>query len=128
LKYGLIPEFVGRLPVIVTLEQLTEDILVSILKEPKNALVKQYKKILEMDGCELVFEEKALRAIAKKTLERKSGARGLRSIIESALMEVMYSVPSDPSIVKCIVEESTILNNTPPKLVYKGNLLEENVS
>lgn len=128
LKYGLIPEFVGRLPVIVTLEQLTEDILVSILKEPKNALIKQYKKIMEMDGCELIFEDKALYAIAKKTLERKSGARGLRSIIETALMEVMYSVPSDPSIVKCIVEESTILGNTPPKLVYKGKLLEENVS
>ncbi len=128
LKYGLIPEFVGRLPVIVTLEQLTEDILVSILKEPKNALIKQYKKIMEMDGCELIFEEKALYAIAKKTLERKSGARGLRSIIESALMEVMYFVPSDPTIAKCIVEESTILNNTPPKLIYKGKLLEEHVS
>jgi ATP-dependent Clp protease ATP-binding subunit ClpX len=128
LKYGLIPEFVGRLPVIVTLEQLTEDILVSILKEPKNALIKQYKKIMEMDGCELIFEEKALYAIAKKTLERKSGARGLRSIIETALMEVMYSVPSDPSIEKCIVEESTILNSTPPKLVFKGKLLEENAS
>ncbi len=128
LKYGLIPEFVGRLPVIVTLEQLTEDILVSILKEPKNALIKQYKKIMEMDGCELVFEEKALYAIAKKTLERKSGARGLRSIIETALMEVMYSVPSDPSIEKCIVEESTILNGTPPKLVLRGKRLEENAS
>jgi ATP-dependent Clp protease ATP-binding subunit ClpX len=83
---------------------------------------------MEMDGCELIFEDKALYAIAKKTLERKSGARGLRSIIETALMEVMYSVPSDPSIVNCIVEESTLLGNTPPKLVYKGKLLEENVS
>lgn len=128
LKYGLIPEFVGRLPVIVTLDQLTEDILVSILKEPKNSLTKQYKKILEMDGCELIFEEGALRAIAKKTLERHSGARGLRSILESVLMEVMYAVPSDPTIEKCILEESTILNNTPPKLVYRGNLLEENAS
>ncbi|MDD3093188.1 MAG: AAA family ATPase, partial [Clostridia bacterium] len=128
LKYGLIPEFVGRLPVVVTLEQLTEEILVSILKEPKNALTKQYKKIMEMDGCELIFEEKALYAIAKKTLERNSGARGLRSILESVLMEVMYNVPSDPTIEKCIVEESTILNCTPPKLIYRGKLLEESAS
>ncbi len=128
LRYGLIPEFVGRLPVIATLEQLTEEMLVSILSEPKNALIKQYKKILEMDGCELIFEEKALFAIAKKTLERKSGARGLRSILEAALMEVMYSIPSDPSIEKCIIEESTILNNTPPKLIYREKVKEESAS
>ncbi|MFA7674268.1 MAG: ATP-dependent Clp protease ATP-binding subunit ClpX [Clostridia bacterium] len=120
LKFGLIPEFIGRVPVIVTLEQLTEEVLVAILKEPKNALTKQYKKMLEMDGCELVFEEKALYAIAKKTLERNSGARGLRAIIESVLMDVMYNVPSDHTITKCIVEESTILNGTPPKLIYNG--------
>lgn len=129
LKFGLIPEFIGRVPVIVTLEQLTEDVLVAILKEPKNALTKQYKKMLEMDGCELIFEEKALYAIAKKTLLRNSGARGLRAIIESVLMDVMYNVPSDHTITKCIVEESTILNGTPPKLVYNGQkLLKEDAA
>ena len=98
LKYGLIPEFVGRLPVIVTLEELDEDALVRILTEPKNALVKQYKELFSMDGVDLEFDEEALRAVARKAIERKTGARGLRSIIEETLLDIMYEIPSRDEI------------------------------
>lgn len=117
LKYGLIPEFVGRLPVIVTLEELDEDALVRILTEPKNALVKQYKELFDMDGVDLEFDAEALKAIAKKAIERKTGARGLRSIIEENLLDIMYDIPSREEIAKCLITKETIENNGEPTLV-----------
>ena len=117
LRYGLIPEFVGRLPVIVTLEELDEESLVKILTEPKNALVKQYKELFRMDGVELEFDEEALRAIAQKAIERKTGARGLRSIIEENLLDIMYEIPSRDDIEKCLIKKETILDNGDPTLV-----------
>ncbi len=117
LHYGLIPEFVGRLPVIVTLHELDEEALVKILVEPKNALVKQYKKLFEMDKVELEIEEEALKAIARKAIERKTGARGLRSIIESIMLDVMYDIPSREDIEKCVITKETVENSTDPTLV-----------
>lgn len=116
LKIGLIPEFVGRLPVVVTLDALDEDALVSILLKPKNALVKQYQKFLEMDNVKLDFEEDALKAIAKEALKRNTGARGLRSIIESVMCNVMYEVPSRTDVTKCTVTKEVILNSEEPRL------------
>lgn len=118
-KFGLIPEFVGRVPVTVALDMLDEDALVNIITQPKNALVKQYKKLFEYDEVELEITDEAVRAIAKKSLERKTGARGLRSIMEKAMMDVMYRIPSDDTISKCIVTEDTIENNAMPELVYR---------
>lgn len=117
LKFGLIPEFVGRLPVIVTLEELDEETLVKILTEPKNALVKQYKELFAIDGVELEFEEEALIAIAKKAIERKTGARGLRSIIEENMLDIMYEIPSRDDIEKCVITKETIENKVEPTLV-----------
>ncbi|NLV88750.1 MAG: ATP-dependent Clp protease ATP-binding subunit ClpX [Tissierellia bacterium] len=117
LKYGLIPEFVGRLPVIVTLEELDEESLVKILTEPKNALVKQYKELFAMDGVELEFEDGALFGIAKKAIERKTGARGLRSIIEDIMLDIMYEIPSREDIEKCIITKETVENKVSPTLV-----------
>jgi len=117
LKFGLIPEFVGRLPVLVTLSQLDEDALVNILTEPKNALVRQYRKMLDMDGVELEFTEGALRAVAQKALKRKSGARGLRAIIEETMMDVMYEVPSEDNVVKCVVTEESVREGAKPTLI-----------
>jgi ATP-dependent Clp protease ATP-binding subunit ClpX len=117
LKYGLIPEFVGRLPVIVTLEELDEESLVKILTEPKNALVKQYTELFNMDEVELEFDEEALKAIAQKAIERKTGARGLRSIIEETLLDIMYEIPSREEIEKCLITKDTIVNNGEPTLV-----------
>ena len=108
LKYGLIPEFIGRLPITAVLEKLNEDDLVEILTKPKNSLVKQYKKLLQIDGVELDFEEQALRAIGKKAIERDTGARGLRSIIESIMMDIMFEVPSRPEIKKVVITEATV--------------------
>lgn len=119
LKYGLIPEFVGRIPVIVSLKELDEDSLVRILVEPKNAIVKQYKELFKMDDVELDFEEGALKAIAKKAYDRKTGARGLRSIIEETLMDTMFEIPSREDVVKVIITEDSILNGKDPKLVLK---------
>ena len=119
LRFGLIPEFVGRLPVIATLEPLDVDALVRILTEPKNALVKQYKKLLELDGVELEFTDEALREIANKAIERKTGARGLRSIIESIMLDVMFDVPSREDVVKCIVTEKCVTGNEMPILLTK---------
>ena len=113
IKYGLIPEFVGRLPVMVTLEELDEEALISILTEPKNALVKQYKELFEMDGVELEFDNGALNAIAEKAIERKTGARGLRSIIEETLLDIMYEIPSRDDIEKCLITKETILGGEP---------------
>jgi len=117
LKFGLIPEFVGRLPVIVTLDMLDQDALIRILGEPKNALVKQYQKFLEMDNVQLEFKEDALRAIADEALKRKTGARGLRAIIETIMRNVMYEVPSRSDVAKCIVTKEVVLNKEEPILV-----------
>lgn len=117
LKFGLIPEFIGRLPIVVTLDGLDEDALVSILTKPKNALVKQYSALLSMDGVELEFEEDALHAIAKKAIARKSGARGLRAIVESALLDTMYDLPDRSDVSKVIVTRETIDESKPPRLV-----------
>jgi len=121
IKYGLIPEFVGRLPVIATLEELDEDALVQILTEPKNALTKQYARLFEMEGCELEFREDALHAIARKAMERKTGARGLRTILEHVLLDTMYELPSNHDITKAVIDESVIEGETPPYLIYENN-------
>jgi ATP-dependent Clp protease ATP-binding subunit ClpX len=118
IKFGLIPELVGRMPVVAALAELTEDALVQILTEPKNALVKQYTKLLAMEGAELEIRPSALTAIAKKALARKTGARGLRSILEHALIDTMYELPSLSNVAKVVVEESTIDENKPPLMVY----------
>jgi len=117
LKYGLIPEFVGRVPVIVTLNALDEEALVQILTEPKNALIKQYQKLLEMDGVNLEFEEEALKLIASKAIERKTGARGLRAILEEIMLNVMYEIPSRDDVEKCIITKDTVENNSDPILI-----------
>jgi len=119
IKFGLIPELVGRMPVIAALAELTEDALVQILTEPKNALVKQYSKLLAMEGAELEIRPNALRAIAKKALARKTGARGLRSILEQSLIDTMYELPNSSNVEKVVVEEATINDNKPPLLVYR---------
>jgi ATP-dependent Clp protease ATP-binding subunit ClpX len=119
IKFGLIPELVGRLPVVTTLSELTEDALVQILTEPKNALVKQYGKLFAMEGVELEIRPSALKAIAKKALDRKTGARGLRSIIEQSLIDTMYELPNSSNVEKVVVEESTVEENKPPLLVYR---------
>ena len=119
LKFGLIPEFVGRLPVMITLSQLDEDALVKILVEPKNALVRQYRKMLDMDGVELEFTEGALRAVAQKALKRKSGARGLRAIIEETMMDAMYEIPSASNVVRCVVNEECVRDGAKPTLIRK---------
>ena len=118
-KYGLIPEFVGRLPVTSTLKELDEEALVKILIEPKNALTKQFQRLFEMEGVELDFRDKALNEIAKKAIERKTGARGLRSIIERILMETMYQIPSESSLEKVVVDESVVKGESDPLLVYE---------
>jgi len=118
IKFGLIPEFVGRLPVIATLESLDEDALMTILVEPKNALTKQFAKLFEMEGVELEFRPEALRLISKKALERKTGARGLRSIIEHALLEIMFDLPSIQNLQKVVVDEGVVSGANPPILVY----------
>lgn len=119
LKFGLIPEFIGRLPVIVALHPLKEEALIRILSEPKNALIRQYQKLLGMDNVELVFEEKAVRAIAKKAIERNTGARGLRAIIEKIMTKVMYEIPGMKDVVRCTVTEDTVLKSEPPLLERK---------
>ena len=119
LKFGLIPEFIGRLPVIVALHPLKEEALIRILSEPKNALIRQYQKLLGMDNVELVFEEKAVRAIAKKAIERNTGARGRRAIIEKIMTKVMYEIPGMKDVVRCTVTEDTVLKGEPPRLERK---------
>ncbi len=120
IKYGLIPEFVGRLPVVATLEELDEAALIQILTEPKNALVKQYKHLFEMEGAELEFRGDSLAAIARKSMERKTGARGLRTIVENVLLDTMYEIPSNDNITKVVVDESVILGQSEPILVYES--------
>jgi ATP-dependent Clp protease ATP-binding subunit ClpX len=120
-QYGLIPEFVGRLPVIATLEELDVDALVKILTEPKNALTKQYSKLFEMEGVEVDFRDDGLRAIAEKAMERKTGARGLRSILEGVLLDSMYNIPSRDDVSKVVIDESVIRGDSEPLLVYQSN-------
>ena len=117
LKFGLIPEFIGRLPVIATLKELDKEALGKILVEPKNSLVKQYKKLFEIDNVELVFEDDAISAIVDKAIERKTGARGLRSIIEEIMTDIMFEIPSNPKIAKCTVTRDTVVNGTEPEVV-----------
>ncbi|MGL4797698.1 MAG: ATP-dependent Clp protease ATP-binding subunit ClpX [Paraclostridium sp.] len=119
LKFGIIPEFIGRIPVVATLELLDEEALVSILKKPKNALVKQFQKLLELDGVELEFEDEALRAIAQKAIERNTGARGLRSIVENIMMDIMYEIPSRDDIKKIILTEKAVNEDIEPVIVLK---------
>jgi len=121
IKYGLIPEFVGRLPVVATLDELDEAALVSILVDPRNALTKQYRKLFEMEGCELEFREDALRAIAQKAMERKTGARGLRTILEGVLLDTMYDLPSMSNARKVVVDEAVILGETRPYIIYESD-------
>jgi ATP-dependent Clp protease ATP-binding subunit ClpX len=119
-KYGLIPEFVGRLPVIATLDELDDVALIRILKEPKNAYTKQYSKLFEMEDVEIDFREEALAAIAKKAMDRKTGARGLRSILESVLLDVMYEIPSSDNVTKVVVDENVINGTADPILIYES--------
>ena len=121
LKFGLIPEFVGRLPIVTTLKELDKDALIRIVTEPKNALVKQYKKLIELDGVELEFEKEALQAIVDKAIERNTGARGLRSIIEDIMRDVMFDIPSNEKIERCIITKETVLNHEKPKLILNDN-------
>lgn len=127
IKFGLIPEFIGRLPVVTTLESLDETALISILTEPKNALVKQYIKLFKMENVDLEFRESALRLVAKKALERKTGARGLRSILEHTLLEIMYDLPSLKNLSKVVIDDGVILNNATPILIYEDKPSEEAV-
>ena len=120
IQYGLIPEFVGRLPVVATLEELDEEALVRILTEPKNALVKQYTRLFEMEDCQLEFREAALRSIARKAMERKTGARGLRTILEQSLLDTMYDLPSMENVSKVVIDETVISGESEPYIIYDG--------
>ena len=126
IKYGLIPEFIGRLPVVATLEDLDEDAFIQILTEPRNSLTKQYGKLFEMEGVEIQFRRDALRAVAEKAMERKTGARGLRSILENVLLDVMYDLPSLEGVSKVIIDEGCITGESEPLLMYENT--EEGVS
>ena len=120
-RYGLIPEFVGRLPVIATLEELDEPSLIKILTEPKNALIKQYERLFQMEDCELEFREDALSAIAKKAMKRKTGARGLRTLLEKTLLDTMYELPSSSDISKVVIDKTVIESSKEPLLIYAKN-------
>ena len=120
IRYGLIPEFVGRLPVVATLEELDEDALVKILLEPKNALTKQYRKLFDMEGVELEFRDDALRAVAKRAMKRKTGARGLRTILESVLLDTMYDLPSSTSAKKVVLDEAVVVGETQPYIIHES--------
>ena len=121
LKFGMIPEFVGRLPIVATLDELTREALIEIVTKPKNALVKQYKKLVALDGVDLEFDKEALEVIVDKAIERKTGARGLRSIIEEIMRDVMYDIPSNKKIAKCIITKETVLENKKPEIIIDEN-------
>jgi ATP-dependent Clp protease ATP-binding subunit ClpX len=120
IRYGLIPEFVGRLPVVATLEELSEEALIQVLTEPKNALVKQYKKLFEMEGTELEFRDDSLSAIAQKSMQRKTGARGLRTIVENVLLDTMYEIPSADNVSKVVIDKLVIDGDNDPYFVYEN--------
>ncbi len=124
-RYGLIPEFIGRLPVIAVLDSLDESSLVEILQTPKNALIKQYQKLMRYENVDLVFEKNAIKAIAKLAIKKKTGARGLRGVIEDSILDIMYKVPSDPSIQKCIISENVILKKAQPEIIYKSKIKKQ---
>ena len=126
IKYGLIPEFVGRLPVIATLEELDEDSLVKILTKPKNALIKQYQRLFQMEECDLEFRDDALSSIARKAMERKTGARGLRTLLEKTLLDTMYDLPSSTDIDKVVIDKSVIDSSNKPLLIYGKNKTKVN--
>jgi ATP-dependent Clp protease ATP-binding subunit ClpX len=128
MKFGLIPEFIGRLPVTVALDKLDTDALVKVLTEPKNAIIKQYQKMLKLDDVELIFEEDAVDAIADMAIEQNIGARGLRSIIEAAMRDVMFNIPSEKDVKQCIIKKETITERKPPILIYKNGSQEKNIS
>ena len=119
-KYGLIPEFIGRLPVVATLDELDEEALIQILVEPKNALVKQYQALFEMEDVELEFRDSALLAVAQKAMERKTGARGLRSIMEGILLDSMYKIPSEDHVSKVVIDDSVIKGDSEPLFIYES--------
>lgn len=121
LKFGLIPEFVGRLPVIATLKELDKQALINIVTKPKNALIKQYQKLFELDNVQLEFEKEALEQIVEKAIERKTGARGLRSILEEIMRDIMFEIPSNPKIEKCIITKEAVINGEPPKIIINNN-------
>ena len=125
LKFGMIPEFIGRLPIIATLKELNKEALIKITTEPKNALVKQYKKLLKMDDVELEFEHEALEAIVDKAIERKTGARGLRSIVEEIMRDIMFDIPSNEKIEKCIITRDTVSNNAGPQIIENPNKVKK---
>lgn len=125
LKFGLIPEFIGRLPIIATLQDLDREALAKILIEPKNSLIKQYKKLFEIDNVELEFNEGAINAIVDKAIERKTGARGLRSIIEDVMRDIMFEIPSEPTVEKCIIDKETVLENKKPEVIINENRVIE---
>ena len=128
MKFGMIPEFIGRVPVTVALDKLDAEALVRVLTEPKNAIIKQYKKMLKMDDVELVFEEDAIRAIADRAIEQNTGARGLRSIIEEAMRDVMYNIPSEKDVKECIIKKECIVEGKQPVLIYKNGTSEKSFS
>jgi ATP-dependent Clp protease ATP-binding subunit ClpX len=119
IKFGLIPEFLGRLPVVATLDELNEDTLIRILSEPKNALIKQFKKLFELEDVNLRFTDSALLAIAKEALKRKSGARGLRAILEACMLNIMYELPSIDDVKECVISEDVVMNQEEPILLYE---------
>jgi len=123
IRFGLIPEFVGRVPIVVALNNLDQEALVKILTEPKNAIVKQYKKLFELDEVELEFTPEAVQVIARKSFERKTGARGLRSIMESVMMDVMYTIPSDDTIAKCIITKESVEGTDQPIIQYRTEVI-----
>lgn len=125
LKFGLIPEFIGRLPIIATIKNLDKNALIKILVEPKNSLVKQYTKLMEIDDVELEFANEALEAIVDKAIERKTGARGLRSIIEEIMRDIMFEIPSNPNIEKCIITKETVLNGSEPKIIINEDKVKD---
>jgi len=124
IKYGLIPEFVGRLPVVATLEELDEDALVKILTEPKNAITKQYQKMFEIEGCEIEFRPDSLNAVAIKAMDRKTGARGLRTILENTLLDIMYDLPAMENVSKIVVDAAVIEGNAQPYVIYEGGEMQ----
>jgi len=119
LKYGLIPEFIGRLPVIAALNELSQDELIRILVEPKDAIIRQYQKLFELEGVKLKFTDGALRTIAALSVERKSGARGLRAILENTMLDIMYELPSTPDVKECVIGEEVVINKEKPILLFE---------